>query len=81
MCIGIENFQLACTYVLMQVRLLFSLMIRKDRDMGACRDSDLRVRMYTSTKLAELYKIEHAKAISKNDHKQVMNKVFPKIRH
>ena len=41
-------------YVLIQVRVAFSLMITKARDIGACQLSGPCVRMYASTKLAEL---------------------------
>ena len=40
-------------------------MIPKGQDMGACRESGPRVRIYASTKLAELYLIQRAKAIRK----------------
>ena len=45
-------------YVLVQVRVAFSLMITKGRDMGACQVSGPRVRMYASINLAELYHIQ-----------------------
>ena len=53
-CDGIEIFPGDCTYVLIQVRVAFSLIIMEGRGMGACQMSAQSVRMYASTKLAEL---------------------------
>ena len=50
-----------------------SLMISKGWDMGACRESAPRVRMYASTKLAKLYWKQRAKAILNNNRKRVTN--------
>ena len=53
-CDGIEIFPRDCTSLLIQVRVAFSLIITEGRDMGACQLLGPYVRMYATTKFAEL---------------------------